>query len=230
VNSAVESELILLCNEKLDFIIKLASLLQFVWLTKNRQDHLFLFLKITFFLIFFISVQVQLLTHWFSKQFLNNYALTKESLPKGKAQYNWPPWFDELLLILQTLWFFYRTSYLNEEVNRTKPSRPVRIPCCKNISPTYLKVLYAEAIFNFISNLWEPWIKKNVVKKTRIKTNMQNLRLQMTLLYLKLDNLKYNVLRDQYHKTFYGRILWMFVISLSVCPFKAFPAKRNVSG
>jgi hypothetical protein len=36
---------------------------------------------------------------------------------------------DELLLILPTLFTRYKTSYLNEEVNRTKPSPSVSVPC-----------------------------------------------------------------------------------------------------
>jgi hypothetical protein len=36
---------------------------------------------------------------------------------------------DQLLLILETLFTFNNTSYLNEEVNCTKPSPSVGVPC-----------------------------------------------------------------------------------------------------
>ncbi len=48
----------------------------------------------------------------------------REPLLKGKAQYYWPPCiasFDQLI--------FYKTSYLNEEVNCTKPFPSVSVPC-----------------------------------------------------------------------------------------------------
>jgi len=53
---------------------------------------------------------------------------SEESLLKGKAQYNGPPLLtslDQLLLIEQTLFTFYRISYLNEEVNCTEHSPSV---------------------------------------------------------------------------------------------------------
>jgi hypothetical protein len=36
---------------------------------------------------------------------------------------------DQLILKQQTLLFFYKTTYLNEEVNRTEPSPSVSVPC-----------------------------------------------------------------------------------------------------
>ncbi len=36
--------------------------------------------------------------------------------------------------------------------------------------------------------------------------------------------------RCQCYKTFYGRKLRLFVLSYSVCPWQAFPAKPNVCG
>jgi hypothetical protein len=36
---------------------------------------------------------------------------------------------ENLFLILQTLLIFYKTSYLNGEVNRTELSLSVRVPC-----------------------------------------------------------------------------------------------------
>jgi hypothetical protein len=46
---------------------------------------------------------------------------------------------DQLLLIQQTLFTFYKTSYLNEEVNRTEPSPSVSVPCLEpNTQPKLL--------------------------------------------------------------------------------------------
>ncbi len=54
---------------------------------------------------------------------------TRESLLKGEAQCNWPAWtnyfrsanFD----VANISYFLYKTTYLNEEVNRTEPSTSV---------------------------------------------------------------------------------------------------------
>ncbi len=49
-------------------------------------------------------------------------------LLKGKAQYTWTPCVLQFKLaafdIANIINFFYKTSYLNEEVNRTEPSPP----------------------------------------------------------------------------------------------------------
>jgi hypothetical protein len=42
---------------------------------------------------------------------------------------------DQLRLILKTFFTFYKTSYLNEEVNRTEPSPSVSIPWFVNMTP-----------------------------------------------------------------------------------------------
>jgi hypothetical protein len=39
-----------------------------------------------------------------------------------------PTSLDQLLFISQTLLLFYKTSYLNEEVNRTEPTTLARLP------------------------------------------------------------------------------------------------------
>ncbi len=57
----------------------------------------------------------------------------REPLLKGKALYSRPPCtnkfrtatFDKGNIVL----FFNKTSYPNEEVNRTEPSPSVRVPC-----------------------------------------------------------------------------------------------------
>ncbi len=66
---------------------------------------------------------------------LNNICLdrpAKESSLKGKTQYNWPPCtnqFRSAALVLQTLLtFFYKTSYLHEEVNCTESFPTVSVP------------------------------------------------------------------------------------------------------
>jgi len=67
--------------------------------------------------------------HW--KFFLHQgvcHCQTRESLLKGKYQYNRPPCLDKLLLILKMFFFlFYKTSYHKEEVNRSEPSPSVRV-------------------------------------------------------------------------------------------------------
>jgi len=53
----------------------------------------------------------------------------REPFLKGKAPYSWPSnsyWFINANII----YFFTKTSYLNEEVNRTEPSTSVSVPCC----------------------------------------------------------------------------------------------------
>jgi hypothetical protein len=42
---------------------------------------------------------------------------------------------DQLLLILQTLFPFLKTSYLNEEVNRTEPSLSASVPWLEEFFP-----------------------------------------------------------------------------------------------
>ncbi len=48
----------------------------------------------------------------------------REPLLKEKDQYSWDPTFHTENYVF----LFYKTTYLNEEVNRTLPSQPVRIP------------------------------------------------------------------------------------------------------
>ncbi len=63
---------------------------------------------------------------------LKSAVLTREPLLKRKAQYSGPPctnFLDQLISILQTLFsFFYKTSYLNEEVNCPELSTSVSVP------------------------------------------------------------------------------------------------------
>ncbi len=51
---------------------------------------------------------------------------TKETLLKGKVQYTWPPctnlYKSAHFYIKNIIYIFNKTSYLNEEVNRTEPS------------------------------------------------------------------------------------------------------------
>jgi hypothetical protein len=58
--------------------------------------------------------------------------LTRETLLKGKAQYNCPPCTNLLrsspFYIENIIYIFNKTSYLNEEVNRIEPSPSVSIP------------------------------------------------------------------------------------------------------
>ncbi len=58
---------------------------------------------------------------------------TREPLPKGKAQYYWPPCSNQFRTIafsLEMLFiFFTKTSYPNEEVNSTEPSPTLSFPC-----------------------------------------------------------------------------------------------------
>ncbi len=57
---------------------------------------------------------------------------TTEVLLRGKAQYSWPPCTNQFrsapFYIENVMDLFYKTSYLNEEVNCTKPSLLVSIP------------------------------------------------------------------------------------------------------
>jgi hypothetical protein len=58
--------------------------------------------------------------------------LTREALLKGKDQYDQTPCANEFLsATFQTesfFFLFYKTTYLNEEVNHTDPSPSVRLP------------------------------------------------------------------------------------------------------
>jgi hypothetical protein len=53
--------------------------------------------------------------------------LSREVLLKWKARHNLPTSTNQLIFIMQTF-FFFKTSYVNEEVNRTEPSLLVRVP------------------------------------------------------------------------------------------------------
>jgi hypothetical protein len=61
--------------------------------------------------------------------------LSRKVLLKGKTQYGWPPCTNRFrsapLYIENIINLFYKTSYLNEEVNCTEPSPLVRIPWTK---------------------------------------------------------------------------------------------------
>jgi hypothetical protein len=58
--------------------------------------------------------------------------LVKETLLKGKAQYSWPPCTNLFrsapFYIENIIYIFNKTSYLNEEVNCTKPSPQLAFP------------------------------------------------------------------------------------------------------
>jgi hypothetical protein len=57
----------------------------------------------------------------------------REPLLKGKAQYSWLPCSNKFRLgacdIANIIYFLNKTSYLKEEVNRTKPFPLVSVPC-----------------------------------------------------------------------------------------------------
>jgi hypothetical protein len=50
-----------------------------------------------------------------------------EPLLNGKAKYHLPPCIN-LFSVDTSIYVFYKTSYLNEEVNRTEPSPLVSVP------------------------------------------------------------------------------------------------------
>jgi hypothetical protein len=54
------------------------------------------------------------------------------SLTEGVAQYGWPPWTTQFrsapFYIEVIIYLFYKTRYLNEEVNCNEPSPLVSIP------------------------------------------------------------------------------------------------------
>ncbi len=56
----------------------------------------------------------------------------REVLLKGKAQYSWPPCINQFrsapFYIENIINLFYKTSYLNKEVNCTEPSPLISIP------------------------------------------------------------------------------------------------------
>jgi len=58
---------------------------------------------------------------------------TREALQKGKDQYGWPPctyWFRSAAFQTETIFLcLYKTTNFNEEINRTRPSPSVRLPC-----------------------------------------------------------------------------------------------------
>jgi hypothetical protein len=64
--------------------------------------------------------------------------LSREYLLKGKDQYNWPPCTNQFRLptLSKEIYFFifYKTRYLNKEVNCTEPSPSVRVPWIKGQS------------------------------------------------------------------------------------------------
>ncbi len=60
-------------------------------------------------------------------------SLTREALPKGKAQYSWPPGTNRHESVHfcteDIIYYLYLTTYPNEEVNCTEPSPLVSVPC-----------------------------------------------------------------------------------------------------
>ncbi len=55
---------------------------------------------------------------------------SRESLPKGMDQYTSPPHTNTFVsdAIITEKILFYKTSYLNKEINRTEPSLSMRVP------------------------------------------------------------------------------------------------------
>ncbi len=66
-------------------------------------------------------------------QLLSKQKYYQEVFVRDKAQYHWPPcanWFISAPSCTEnSIYLFYKTSYLNEEVNCTEPSTSVSIPC-----------------------------------------------------------------------------------------------------
>ncbi len=54
------------------------------------------------------------------------YYKIREPLLKGKAQYNWPPCLDQLVMVSQTLFTYLQNL---KEVNRTESSPSISVPC-----------------------------------------------------------------------------------------------------
>jgi len=58
----------------------------------------------------------------------------REPLLEGTDHYGWPPCANQLRSvsfdIAIIIFLFYKTAYLNEEVNRTEPFPSVSVPCC----------------------------------------------------------------------------------------------------
>ncbi len=60
-------------------------------------------------------------------------SMARENFMKGKAQYSSPPCTNLFrsapFYIEIIIYIFIKTSWLNEEVNRTEPSLSISIPC-----------------------------------------------------------------------------------------------------
>ncbi len=79
-----------------------------------------------------------------------------EVLLKGKAKYGSPPctnYFWSAPIYIENIFLLYnKTSYLNEEVNRTEPSASVSVPW-SGILVT--KVFHQIQGTNFFENIWD---------------------------------------------------------------------------
>jgi len=95
------------------------------------------------------------------------YILVREVLLKGKTQYGWPPCTNQFrsapFYIENIINLFYKTSYLNEEVNCIEPSPLVSIPCPSLIFEPILIVLSVfscDSKKNYSIGLWRKnWTK-----------------------------------------------------------------------
>ncbi len=61
---------------------------------------------------------------------------------KGKDQYGWPPYnnlFGSASVDITNIFYYYKTSPLNEEVSCTEPSPSVSVPCIKPVLPSSIR-------------------------------------------------------------------------------------------
>ncbi len=84
-----------------------------------------------------------------NKKKLDPVGSSREVLLKGKAQYGWPPCTNQFrsapFYIENIINLFYKTSYLNEEVNCTEPSPLAIIPWLQ-----YKKRVLVQNIYNLL--------------------------------------------------------------------------------
>ncbi len=130
---------------------------------------------------------------------LKTEGLSRESLIKGKIQYTWPPWTNQFKLVIfrtaTMLFFFCKMSYLNEEVNCTKPSPSVSVPWLKYLGEIrcqflllgdsmglqyVLQLLLGEKSLNcqWLNNQWS---------KKKINTDLESLEFYNFLMYVWLN-------------------------------------------
>jgi hypothetical protein len=100
------------------------------------------------------KLSVIALGHWVTEIICLHYmnGLARELLLKGKALYNWPPCINlcrSATFYTDTIIFiFYKTTYLNEEVNCTEPLPTKAYKAYFNVRQsvvtTYMELLFAQ--------------------------------------------------------------------------------------